>query len=366
MHLTEKHYLLWLANISGVGIVGTTKLLSFFKSAENIYKATYDTTLDLGIPLQLLTYIIEAKAICPSHYTTRLAEVGVDFLTLACDNYPEPLRHIDKPPLVLYIKGKLPASEHAVAIVGSRKASEYGIRQTLGLAKSLASQGIVIVSGMAKGIDSYAHKGAIEGGGQTIAVLGSGVDHCYPPENRALFEQIPQHGCLISEYFPGTKPTPGSFPMRNRIISGLSQGVIVTEATLGSGSLITADRALDQGRTVFALPGNVTSQLSSGTNNLIQQGACLITSATDVLEELGIETLPPEDTNEEKNLAEDEKLVYDGITLEPITFDALLNNLKRTTRPNLNLQTLTLSLTLLEINQHIEKLPGGRYVRRTT
>ena len=365
--MDEKNYLLWLSNIKGIGIARITALLDFFETATNIFNSNYKILLDSGLPRNVISAIIEAKEISPETYINLLKEKQIDYFTINCEMYPDQLRHIPSPPPVIYVKGNLPPIHFPIiAVVGSRRASEYGTRQTLEISKKLATHGVVIASGMAKGIDSFAHKGALDADGITLAVLGCGVDHCYPAENKNIYDKIPQKGAIISEYFPGTTPLAGHFPMRNRIISGLSDGILVTEASPNSGSLITVERALDQGRDVFALPGNVTSKLSSGTNNLIKQGAALITSADDILEILGIKTQTSENTEKKenviKNLAEDEKLVYDCIHSEPIDINGLLQKLSQ---EKITLQQLQYLLTMLELKNYINRLPGGRFVTTT-
>ena len=366
----EKTYLLWLSNVKGLGIITIQRLLTHFKTAKAIYDAPHQLLLDKGVSNHVISAIREAKQISPDFYETILAEQGVSYVTLACDAYPERLKHIPSPPAVLYIKGTLPDDDiPIVAMVGSRKASEYGVRLTLEISKYLASRGVVIASGMARGIDGFAHRGALDVGGTTLAVLGCGVDMCYPTENKAIYEAIPHQGALISEYFPGTPAHAGHFPMRNRIISGLSMGVVVTEASPNSGSLITVERALDQCRDVFAVPGNVTSKLSYGTNDLIKQGAFLITSGQDVIEILRIKTLPPENTEINNptrgvsaTLTGDEKHVYDLISSDAISVDTLLQHLHAT---SIDAQKLQYVLTMLELKQHIQRLPGSRYARVT-
>lgn len=202
--------------------------------------------------------------------------------------YPKNLKNIYNPPGELFVSGDILSSDsNAIAIVGTRRATHYGLEQCEKLSYELASRGITIVSGMARGIDSAAHRGAIRAGGRTIAILGSGHNNIYPPENRKLYEQITKNGAVISEFPSDTPPLRTNFPKRNRIISGMSKGVVVVEAPRKSGALITADFALEQGRDVFAMPGNVSSVKNSGTHWLIKEGAKLIENAWDILEELG-------------------------------------------------------------------------------
>lgn len=226
-------------------------------------------------------------------------------------NYPIMLKYIDNPPKTLYYRGDISiANERAIAIVGARKATAYGKWAAYGLASKLSDYGIVVVSGMAYGIDAYAHKGAIENHGKTIAVLGCGVDICYPSSNKRLMESIFACGLIISEYEPGTTPLPYRFPMRNRIISGLCFGTIIVEAGLNSGSLITAECAAEQGRNIYAVPGNINSVYSFGANKLIKDGATPIIVFDDIIEELGISRNSNLVMKKEK-IGKDEKIVYD-------------------------------------------------------
>ena len=219
-------------------------------------------------------------------------QIAVRPILIDDEEYPALLREIYSPPQVLFIKGKMSTFQKpAIAIVGARKCTAYGRQASEKLASELAGLGICVISGGARGIDTAAHRGALQTG-ETIAVFGCGVDVSYPPENRELFSQIESAGALISEYPPGTPPIAGNFPARNRIISGLSKGVLVVEAAEKSGSLITAHLALEQNREVFAIPGGILSPLSRGTNRLIQQGAKLVMEGADLLEEFGLEASP--------------------------------------------------------------------------
>ena len=214
----------------------------------------------------------------------KLDRLGITLIPLEEASYPELLRHISDPPPFLYVRGSLSSGEvRSVALVGSRRASAYGRRISRKIARDLARMGGCVVSGMARGIDTEAHKGALDGGGKTVAVLGCGVDVLYPPENGDLYRAILETGAIVSEFPPGTQPKPAHFPVRNRVISGLSRAVVVLEGTDRSGSLITAGFALDQGREVFALPGPVDSTRSAGPHRLIRDGAALIRSAADIM-----------------------------------------------------------------------------------
>lgn len=213
-------------------------------------------------------------------------------ISISDKDYPARLKNIYSPPVDLYIKGEfLPEDEIAVALVGSRKASQYGLELSEKLAYDLATRGITVVSGLARGIDSAAHRGALKAKGRTIAVFGCGIDYIYPPENKLLAEQIQERGALISEFPDKLSPKPYNFPRRNRIISGLSLGVVVIEAARTSGALITANFALEQGREVFAVPGKVNSDTSEGVHRLLKEGAKLVETVDDIIEELNLTPL---------------------------------------------------------------------------
>ena len=244
--------------------------------------------------------------------------------------YPASLLNISDAPETLYCMGRTEIlSSRMLAVVGSRKCSQYGRTTAMRIGEAAALNEITVVSGMAKGIDSFAHMGALKGGGRTIAVLGCGVDICYPRENRALYEQIASEGLLVSELPPGTEPRPYTFPLRNRIISGLAEAVTVVEAGTGSGALITAERAAEQGREVFAVPGNINSQYSLGTNKLLTDGATPIAVVDDIFRGMGINPAMTEE--EASDLGKDEKEVYDIIKATgEVTVDYLCRTLNRT------------------------------------
>jgi DNA processing protein len=276
------------------------------------------------------------------------------------ERYPVLLRAIHDPPALLYVRGVLPTGE-AFAVVGARQASSAGRQLTRETCRELASRGIAIVSGLARGIDTAAHEGAIEGQGPTVAVLGCGIDRIYPPENHRLSLRILEQGAILSEYPPATPPLPGHFPGRNRIISGLSRGVLIVEAAEGSGSLITADFALEQGREVFAVPGAVFAPTSHGVNRLLKDGARLVTEARDILE-----VLWPQSPSRSARRQEDAMAV--SLTGDALNIYRLLGNdplhvdeLARTS--GLTPMEVSAILLHLELQGGAELLPGMRYVR---
>ena len=289
-------------------------------------------------------------------------------IAIADDGYPAWLRAIPNPPDGLYCDGLVePRDRQAVAIVGARQATPYGLRITETLARELSGAGFTIVSGLARGIDAAAHRAALEAGGRTIAVLGCGLDVDYPPEHGRLRKEIAGDGAVVTEFPAGTPPKPSHFPQRNRIISGLSLGVVVVEAAEDSGSLITARCALEQGREVFAVPGSTDAPLSRGPHGLIKQGAKLVETVDDIIEEL----LPQIEKTERKaktsekifsrpappNLSPDERLMFDQMGREPLHLDEL------TERSGLTPAVAAGILLGLELKNTVRQLPGQRYYR---
>lgn len=283
---------------------------------------------------------------------------GAAIVTAWDDGYPRSLGEIADPPAVLYIQGSLTDEDRdAVAVVGSRAATEYG-RITAGrLGRDLALRDVTVVSGMARGIDTAAHRGAIEGEGRTIAVLGAGLDHIYPAENRALAREIAGQGALVTEFPFGSTPARHHFPLRNRIISGLSCGVVVVEAAVRSGALITGSLALDQGREIFAVPGNITSPKSAGPNRLLKEGAKAVTAVEDILEEFPRLRLRQPRPQEVSSLSSDEKNLLASLGGEPVAVDDLI---RRSAAPSH--RTLSL-LGMLESKGLVSQQAGRRYIR---
>jgi len=289
----------------------------------------------------------------------KLDRAGVTVLTLESKEYPPRLLHIQHPPPVLYVRGTiLPQDEWAVAIVGTRRATTYGKEVTRRIASDLARAGVAVISGLARGIDSFAHRATLEAGGRTIAVMGSGIDVIYQPENARLAQAITENGALVTEYCMGTKPEGRNFPPRNRIISGMSLGTLVAEAGVGSGALITADYALDQGRETFAVPGSVFKSTCTGTNTLIQRGeAKLVTSASSILEELNLSAIGQQVEVQEiipSNSTESALLRY--ISAEPINID----DLGRAT--GLPIPEVSSVLTLMELKGMVRQVAGMKYI----
>ena len=290
--------LILLNMVEGIGSIRLKALLEEFKTPESIIKARFSDLIKVkGISKNIAENITSCESTYNIDKELELIKAqGVKVLTVFDKSYPKILKEIYDPPIVLYVKGTLSDKDAlSLGVVGSRKCSQYGIKATKELVASLKDYEITIVSGLARGIDSVAHKAALENKLRTIAVLGSGLGCIYPLENAKLANDITLSGAVISEFPMRTKPLKHNFPRRNRIISGLSKGVVVIEAAQRSGALITVDFALEQGRDVFAMPGPVDSESSYGTNRLIKQGAKLIDSAKDILPELGLESIDKED-----------------------------------------------------------------------
>ncbi len=283
----------WVATsaIPGVGTATFNFLLKHFKTLKKFWEADEAVINKLKIDVRAREAIIDfRKKVDPKVYLQTVYERGIKVVSLVDRSYPANLRSISDAPPVLYFRGELlPQDDLALGVVGARFATVYGRQVTEKLVFDLVTQGLTIVSGLARGIDSMAHRAALEAGGRTIAVLGCGVDLIYPPENKNLAEEITKHGAVVSEFPLGFPSVPSNFPARNRIISGLSLGVLVTEAAIDSGSLITAGQAAEQGREVFAVPGPITSKMSAGANNLLKEGVHPATEAADILQVLDIE-----------------------------------------------------------------------------
>lgn len=322
----EEKYEYWFASIEGIGIKKKRILREHFGCAQLLYYIE-ETKLEKEQMLnteEIAAFNTSRKKWKLSEEYQKLSQKEVRFIPYFSGEYPQRLKELSNMPYALFVKGKLPEEEKKyAAIVGARKCSEYGEQMALMFAQKLAEAGIEIVSGMARGIDGAGHRGALNGGGATYAVLGCGADICYPREHKGLYNDILKRGGIISEYTPGTSPLPLHFPARNRIISGLSDLVLVIEARHRSGSLITADMALEQGREVYALPGPVTSMLSRGCLELIKQGAGVLINPENLLEELGIcyknikEDNGKKATKNKIMLERTENLVYSSVCLYP-------------------------------------------------
>jgi len=357
----EEFYWLGLKAVTGIGNVTFRRLLERFDTPQKVLSAgrsglaeVKGMTADIIGDIRAGTWQRFAEEECG-----RLRTSGACLVTFTSADYPKSLFEIPDPPPFLYVRGELRSAEQAVAIVGSRRASNYGLMTTRRMAEALGQAGITVVSGMARGVDTAAHKGALLAGGRSIGVLGCGIDKVYPPENKALFDEMAEKGCLISEFPLGTLPLAENFPRRNRIISGLSRGVLVVEAAEKSGSLITAQFALEHGRDVYAVPGNITCITSRGSNRLIKQGAKLVDCVEDILEDLpGFCALDRETaamTPRPFALTPKEAAIYELLAHSPLHIDDII------TQTELTAAEVSSMLLHLELKGAVIPLPGTHY-----
>ena len=358
----HQQYWLGLHLIRDFGTAKLSRLLAHFDSPEALWREPDKSLMRLNLPNQLLERFCAARRMIDLELEMdRVAKVGAELITIEEKNYPKLLQSLDDCPLLLYVLGNLSHDdEKCLAIVGTRKASVNGRDAAYDLSRQLAQQGITIVSGLALGIDAAAHRGALNAGGRTIAVVATGIDRTYPWQNYDLAMNIVEHGAIISEMPLGTAPLGKNFPQRNRIISGMSLGVLVAEAPIKSGALNTVSHAIDQGRDVFAVPHNIFNKSGHGCNVLIQEGAKLVMSAKDVLEELDVsfsnvqtriqaeEILPENDT---------ETAVFQQLGADPVHVDFIV---RRTQLPT---ATVTSTLTLLELKGLAESAGPMQYCR---
>jgi DNA processing protein len=367
LHANELVDAVRLALVSGVGPRHRQDLLAQFGSPAAILSAdVHQLQAVSGIGPKIAARIAAARNEIDADAELGLAaENGIDVFTESDDAYPRPLRQIHDPPGVLFRRGTyLPQDELAIAIVGTRHATRYGLAQAGRLAAGLARVGFTIVSGLARGIDAASHRGALEAGGRTIAVLGSGLLEIYPPEHEGLARDVAASGCLLSEAPPRMVPLSGAFPQRNRLISGLSVGTIVVEAANRSGALITARHAYEQGREVFAVPGPIDSRLSHGCHALIKDGAKLVESIDDVLAELGplAENIAREDGSvvaqpAELLLNEIEQQVLQAIDGQPISLDAVAAACA------LPIHRVLSTVSVLEMRRLVRRVSGTQVMR---
>ena len=345
--------------VPGIGAARVRVLLDFFGDLEVAWHAPARDLQQAGLDQRSLASLVSVRETLDLDVEMeRLQQAGVQVVTWPDDAYPPNLRQAYNAPPVLYVRGSLETrDEWAVAVVGTRRASVYGKEAARMVCAGLAQAGVTVVSGMAQGIDTVAHRACLDAGGRTIAVLGCGVDVVYPAQNARLAGEIVERGALISEYALGTQPDSRNFPPRNRIISGLTLGTVVVEGDMGSGALITAGFALEQGRDVFAVPGNIFARASRGTNHLIQQGAKLVTQVGDVLEELNL-TMVSEQAQARTVIPENktEAVLLERLSAEPIHVDALGRAL------DLPIAQVTSTLALMELKGMVRQVGGMSYV----
>jgi len=353
---SEKACLLCILKVHGLGIRRLEELRKRIGSYRGIWLASTEQISEI-VGTRLANGLRELKGrLDPDEELGRCLSLGMEVLAHFEPGFPASLAQIPSPPPIIFCRGDVKCLEKpAVAVVGARKATPYGRMVARKLGRDLARANLVVVSGVARGIDSEAHWGCLEGGGMTIGVLGNGLDVVYPRENRTLYSRIERQGLLLSEYPPGTAPEPGNFPVRNRLISALSRGVVVVEAQQKSGAMITVGFALEQGKDVFAVPGPVTSPNSQGPHMLLKEGARLVDGVEDILQEWGIETRV--EPGREKVDAKSEIPVYDYIGFEPIHLDRILEI------SGLTVADTAPQLLQLELQGKIKCLPGNIYVR---
>lgn len=403
-----KHWI-WLATRSGIGARSCNALLRLFHSAEEIYEMTREEYSAVeGFEKRWLEPLLDKSLEEAEEILAACDETGTEVLPYCDERYPERLKNIPDPPVVLYFKGKLPEfdNEAAIAVVGSRRCSPYGLLHAKQFSRLIANSGGIVVSGGARGIDTMALKGAMDSAMPVVCVLGCGTDVAYPKENRFLFRDVEAHGCLLSELPPGTPPDAKNFPPRNRIISGLSLGTLVVEAPEKSGALITAAYALEQGRDVFAIPGNLGVKSCEGSNRLLHEGAIMADSGWDILQQYvhlfpdklsdgrsaenaqrvfharfgmalpvysplqigdvvdkkSVDNPETEKYSDEKKLPvsfnEDETAVLSVMEAEPIHCDSIV------ALSGLPAHRVLAALTMLQIKQRVEKLPGNYYQQK--
>jgi len=352
-------YLVALHRVNGLGTVRLRTLLNVYQDPKLIWEENPQEFLSMGVPQNVVKALGELKKqINPEQYLESIYKSKIKILTIFDDDYPDLLKQIYDPPIIIYYQGEIGASDKNIAVVGTRKVTGYGKLVTEKFTQGLSQAGLTIVSGLARGVDSYAHQTVVKSDGKTLAVLGGGLNKIFPPENTSLAQEIAQkYGAILTEFPPDYPSLPGNFPARNRIISGLSLGVLVTEAAQDSGSLITANLALEQGREVFAVPGPITSELSTGPMSLIKQGAKLVTDVSEILEELGI-TNKIQDLRltSEIELSETEQKILE-ILLEEKHIDDICRDL------NFSAAVVSASLIKMEIKGAVKSLGGGNYLK---
>ena len=359
MNENELKYWVGFSKMPGIGRVKISQLLEHFNTLEHAWKAPIGELKKSGLDSKTVENIVNLRTrIAPDEEMDSLKKYKIKVLTCDSLTYPQRLKEIYDYPPVLYIRGNLlPQDECCLAVVGTRRATVYGRQVTEEIVSDLARNGITIVSGLARGIDSVAHRAALEVGARTMAVFACGLDIVYPAENAKLAREIMEHGALISEYPLGTKPKADNFPRRNRIMSGLSLGVLVIEAGESSGALITANQALEQNREVFAVPGSILSPASRGTNHLIQEGAKLVRNYVDILEELNLTIMAQQlEMKELLPVDETESLLFKQLSREPTHIDDICR------QSGLAAALVGSALTMMELKGMVKQVGGMNYV----
>lgn len=360
--MTEKEYWYWLCNLKGIGIKKIEALLEYFKTPYQIYCGKENDLKQIGKlnEKDVASIIYSRNTDVIKRELEILEKMGIQFITKVDKEYPRRLRNIFDAPIALYVKGRLPKEDYvSIAVIGARNCTNYGKEIAKLFALELSKYNIEIISGLARGIDSCAHIGSLKAEGATFGVLGCGIDLCYPAENIDLYMQIQQTGGIISEYGLGVRPIAGNFPMRNRIISGLSDGILVIEAKEKSGSLITVDMGLEQGKNIYAIPGKVTDGLSEGCNNLIKMGAKLVTNPTEIIDDFLLISKKLQDDSKKNNLLleTEEKIVYASLSLEPKHIEEIILETK------LSRNLIIDILLTLELKNYVKEIMKNYYVQ---
>lgn len=357
--MDPKAYWVGFNLVRGIGAARFKQLVDYYGSLETAWESPASGLVSAGLPQKAVENFIRVKhQVDLDKIMDRIQTLGVKVMTWEDADYPRRLKEINQAPPVLFIKGSINVEDDwAVAVVGTRRVTPYGRQVASEIASFLAQNGVTVVSGLARGVDAIAHQAALQNGGRTIAVLGSGVDVIYPPEHRKLAGEIAQQGALVSDYALGTQPDGINFPPRNRIISGLSLATVVVEAGEKSGALITAEFAVEQGRDVFAVPGSILTPQSEGTNRLIEQGARPLLKMTEIVEVLKLERIPEKQSARKLNpMSPTEKKLLDALTQEPVHVDELCG------LTGLSINDVSATLTLMELKGFVSHVGGMNYV----
>jgi DNA processing protein len=357
--MDTKAYWVGFNLVRGVGAVRLKNILDHFGNLEIAWNAPAEGLISAGIPARVVeNFLMIRKQVDLNVIMDRIETQGVKVLTWEDDSYPRRLKEISQPPPVIFVRGSINVEDDwAVSVVGTRRVTPYGRQVAMEIARFLAQNGVTLVSGLARGVDAIAHQAAMQEGGRTIAVLGSGVDVIYPPEHRKLADEIMKQGAVISDYPLGTQPESSNFPPRNRIIAGLSLATIVVEAGETSGALITAEFAAEQGREVFAVPGSILTPQSEGTNKLIEEGARPLLRMNEILEILKLEQIPEKQfTRKTINATSEEKKLLGYLNQDPKHIDEICQI------SGLPIQSVSATLTMMELKGMVTQVGGMNYV----
>ena len=384
--MNNREIMFFLHSLKGIGKKTVGNMVEYFGNIQALYNAPENELKKVLKPVQCRLFLEGREKKNPGQEIKELEKKGIRYYSVFDTDYPKRLLKTEDAPMGLFVKGSLPKEDElTVSVVGTRKHSYYGEKQTKEFCKMIAGLGVPVISGMARGIDGIAQKTAIANGARTYAVLGCGVDICYPDEHIRLYEQIPQCGGIISEYFPGTQPAPGLFPLRNRIISALGDVLLVMEAREKSGTLITVDMALEQGKEIWVLPGRVDDTLSVGCNRLIAQGAYILPTVHEFREELmdlsvkygrknlkkcisedltGKPSKEESDTEQEYKLSLLEKAVISVLDYKPLSLNSIYESLDAKNRTQYPVEQVSVTLVQLCMKNLAKQAGAGHYTRR--